>query len=94
MKILPLHTDMPQLSCGERETLELAVSEDSEPGRLLIHYLHFIYYLLVKCMNHMHPVVLYRVIAVYRLGEAAAHVDHVVEGHCSDTALGDGDVGS
>lgn len=45
-------------------------------------------------MNHMHPVVLYRVIAVYGLGETTAHVDHVVEGHSCDTALGDGDVGS
>lgn len=42
----------------------------------------------------MHPVVLRRVVAEYGLGETAAHVDQVVEGHRRDAALGNGDVGS
>lgn len=41
----------------------------------------------------MHPVVLYGVVAEYGLGETTTHIDQVVEGHCCDTALGDGDVG-
>lgn len=41
----------------------------------------------------MYPVVLCWVVAVDGLGEAAAHVDQIVEGHGCDAALGDGDVG-
>lgn len=41
----------------------------------------------------MYPVVLCWVVAVDGLGEAATHVDQIVEGHGCDAALGDGDVG-
>lgn len=40
----------------------------------------------------MYPVVLCGVVAEYGLGETTAHIDQVVEGHCRDAALGDGDV--
>lgn len=42
----------------------------------------------------MYPVVLCRVIAEYGLGETTTDIDQVVEGHCCDTALSDGDVGT
>lgn len=50
-------------------------------------------YLLVEGVNDVHPVVLYGVVAEDGLGQAAAHVDQVVEGNGCDAAPGDGDVG-
>lgn len=47
----------------------------------------------VKGVDHMHPVVLQRVVAEYGLGETAAHIDQVIERHGCDATLGDGDVG-
>lgn len=44
-------------------------------------------------MDDVYPVILGRVVAEKGLGEAAAHVDEIVEGHGCDAALGDGDVG-
>lgn len=41
----------------------------------------------------MHPVIFFGVIAEYGLSEATANVDQVVEGHCCNTAFGNGDVG-
>ena len=50
-------------------------------------------YLLAKGADHMHPIVLYWVIAEDGLGETSRHVDQVVEGHRGDTALSNGNVG-
>lgn len=50
-------------------------------------------YLFVKGVNHMYPVVLFGVIAEYGLGQTTAHIDQVVEGHCCDATLRNGDVG-
>lgn len=44
-------------------------------------------------MDDVYPVILQRVVAEKRLGETAAHVDQIVEGHGGDAAIGDGDVG-
>lgn len=41
----------------------------------------------------MYPVVLFGVITEYGLGQTTAHIDQVVEGHCSDATLSNGDVG-
>lgn len=53
----------------------------------------FLCYLFVECVNHMYPVILLRIIAEYGLGETTADVDQVVEGHCCDAALSNGNVG-
>lgn len=45
-------------------------------------------------MDDVYPVVLRRVVAEEGPGEAATHVDQIVEGHGCDAALGDGDVGA
>ena len=41
----------------------------------------------------MHPVVLCGIVAVDGFGQAAGHVDEVIQGHGGDAALGNGDVG-
>ncbi len=83
---------------GKETEREVAASEYTNQWFLqltawVFPYLHFVYYLFVEGVNHMHPVVLCRVVAEYGLGETTAHIDQVVEGHCCDTTLGDGDVG-
>lgn len=87
IKIFPLHTDMPQLSCkevrgsgGPRQLSRVGSSRASS-------------HQFAEGVHDVDPVVLRRVVAEDGPGEATAHVDQIVEGHGCDAALGDGDAG-
>lgn len=77
----------PQGETGENSLAEVAGSAPMVGDR------HVFSYLFVKGVNHVHPVVLYGVVAEDGLGQTAAHVDQVIEGNGSDATPGDGDVG-
>lgn len=69
------------------------LGDQTKQSLFLVQQVCVIYYLFAEGVDHMHPVILCGVIAEYGLGETTAHIDQVVEGHCCDTALGDGDAG-
>lgn len=50
-------------------------------------------YQFAKGVNHVHPVVLYGVVAEDGFSQTATHVDQVVEGNGCDATPGDRDVG-
>lgn len=86
---------MPQLSCSESERKKWGVHQLQSIDNLTFFSAKAkATNQFAKGLNHMHPVVLCRVVAVDGLCETATHIDQIVERYCWDATICNGDVGT